>query len=34
VKDDSKTVRETLAEAAGQAGGQANIKRFARFEIG
>jgi len=34
VKDDSKTVRETLAGAAKQAGGDAKIKRFARFEIG
>jgi elongation factor Ts len=34
VKDDSKTVAETLAEAAKQVGGQAKIKRFVRFEIG
>ncbi len=34
VKDDSRTVAQTLAEAAGQAGGQAKIKRFVRFEIG
>jgi len=34
VKDDSKTVREVLAEAAKQAGGQAGIKRFVRFEVG
>lgn len=34
VKDDSKTVAQVLAEAAKQAGGQAKIKRFVRFEIG
>ena len=34
VKDDNKTVAETLAEAAQQAGGEAKIKRFIRFEIG
>lgn len=34
VKDDSKTVSQTLAEAAQQAGGKAKIKRFKRFEIG
>ncbi|MCX5645782.1 MAG: translation elongation factor Ts [Phycisphaerae bacterium] len=34
VKDDSKTVKEMLAEAAKQAGGQANIKQFVRFEVG
>jgi elongation factor Ts len=34
VKDDSKTVQEALEEAAKQAGGQATIKRFARFEVG
>jgi elongation factor Ts len=34
VKDDSKTVQQVLSDAAKQGGGQANIKRFARFEIG
>jgi len=34
VKDDSKTVVEVLAGAAKQAGGQAKIKKFIRFEIG
>jgi len=34
VKDDSKTVEQVLAEAARQAGGQAGIKRFVRFEVG
>jgi elongation factor Ts len=34
VKDDSKTVAQSLSEAASQVGGQAKIKRFARFEIG
>jgi len=34
VKDDSKSVREVLTEAAQQAGGQACIKRFVRFEVG
>ena len=34
VKDDSKTVREVLAEAAKQAGGQASVKQFVRFEVG
>ncbi len=34
VKDDSKSVREVLIEAAKQAGGEANIKRFVRFEVG
>jgi len=34
VKDDSKTVAQTLSGAASQAGGQAKIKRFVRFEIG
>ena len=34
VKDDSKTIRQFLSEAAKQAGGTANIKRFARFEVG
>ncbi len=34
VKDDSKTVEQVLAEAAKQSGGKANIKRFARFDVG
>jgi len=34
VKDDSKTVQQVLAEAAKQAGGQASIKQFVRFEVG
>jgi len=34
VKDDSKSVAQVLAEAAIQAGGQAKIKRFVRFEVG
>jgi elongation factor Ts len=34
VKDDSKTVKEMLAEAAKQAGGQATVRQFVRFEVG
>jgi len=34
VKDDSKTVAQVLAEAGKQAGGEAKIKRFARFDVG
>jgi elongation factor Ts len=34
VKDDTKTVRQVLAEAAKQAGGEANIKQFVRFAVG
>ncbi|HUW19418.1 MAG TPA: translation elongation factor Ts [Sedimentisphaerales bacterium] len=34
VKDDSKSVAEVLEEAAKQAGGEAKIKRFVRFEVG
>ncbi|HIJ66826.1 MAG TPA: elongation factor Ts [Planctomycetes bacterium] len=34
VKDDSKTVAQVLAEVAKQAGGEAKIKKFVRFEIG
>jgi len=34
VKDDSKTIEQVLADAAKQAGGQAKIKRFVRFEVG
>lgn len=34
VKDDSKTVAQVLDEAAKQAGGEAKIKRYVRFEVG
>ena len=34
VKDDSKSVEQVLAEAAKQAGGEAKITRFVRFEVG
>jgi elongation factor Ts len=34
VKDDSKTVAQVLSESAKEAGGDAKIKRFARFEVG
>ncbi len=34
VKDDSKSVSQVLADAAKQAGGEAKIKRFVRFEVG
>ena len=34
IKDDSKSVLQVLAEAAKQAGGRAEIKRFVRFELG
>ena len=34
VKDDSKSVEQVLAEAAKQAGGQAKILKFVRFEVG
>jgi elongation factor Ts len=34
VKDDSKSVEQVLAAAAKQAGGEAKIKRFVRFEVG
>jgi elongation factor Ts len=34
VKDDSKTVAQVLAEAAKQAGGEAKIKRYVRFDVG
>lgn len=34
VKDDSKSVAEVLANTAKQAGGEAKIKRFVRFEVG
>jgi len=33
VKDDSKSVAQVLTEAAEQAGGEAKIKRFVRFEV-
>jgi len=34
VKDDSKSIQQVLVEAAKQAGGQATVRRFARFEVG
>ena len=34
VKDNSKTVEQVLTEAAKQAGGEAKIQRFVRFEVG
>jgi elongation factor Ts len=34
VKDNSKTVEQILSEAAKQAGGEATIKRYVRFEVG
>ncbi len=34
VKDDSKSVEQVLTDAAKQAGGEAKIKRFVRFEVG
>lgn len=34
VKDDSKTVEQVLTEAAKQAGGEAQMKKFVRFEVG
>jgi elongation factor Ts len=34
VKDDTRTVQQVLAEAAKQAGGQASIRQFVRFEVG
>ena len=34
VKDDSKTIAQVLTDAAKQAGGEAAIKRFVRFEVG
>jgi elongation factor Ts len=34
VKDDSKTVRQVLAEAARQGGGEAKIERFVRLDVG
>ncbi len=34
VKDDSKSVAEVLNEAAKEAGGEAKVKRFVRFEVG
>ncbi len=34
VKDNSKSVEQVLTEAAREAGGEAKIKRFVRFEVG
>jgi elongation factor Ts len=34
VKDDSKSVAQVLTEAAKEAGGEAKIRRFVRFEVG
>lgn len=34
VKDDSKSVQQVITEAGKQAGGEASIKRFVRFEVG
>ena len=34
VKDDSKSVEQVLNDAAKQAGGEAKIKKFVRFEVG
>ena len=34
VKDDSKTIAQVVTDAAKQAGGDAKIKQFARFEVG
>jgi len=34
VKDDSKTVVEVISQAGKEAGGEAKIKRFVRFEVG
>jgi elongation factor Ts len=34
VKDDSRSVAQVLADAAKQAGGEAKIKKFVRFEVG
>ncbi|MGB2807116.1 MAG: translation elongation factor Ts [Sedimentisphaerales bacterium] len=34
VKDNSKTVEQVLTEAAKEAGGEAKIQRFVRFEVG
>jgi elongation factor Ts len=34
VKDDSKSVARVLTDAAKQAGGEAAVKRFVRFEVG
>ena len=34
VKDDSKTVAQILEDAAKQAGGQAKILDFVRYELG
>jgi elongation factor Ts len=34
VKDDSRSVAQVLSDAAKQAGGEAEVKRFVRFEVG
>jgi len=34
VKDDSKSVEQVITDAAKQAGGEAKIRRFVRFEVG
>jgi len=34
VKDDAKSVEQVLTDAAKEAGGEAKIKRFVRFEVG
>ena len=34
VKDNSKSVEQVLTEAAKEAGGEAKIQRFVRFEVG
>ncbi|MHC4345652.1 MAG: hypothetical protein ACYSUP_13315 [Planctomycetota bacterium] len=34
VKDDKKSVAQVLADAAKQAGGEAKITKFVRFEVG
>jgi len=34
VKDDTKSVAQVVAEAAKEAGGEAKIRRFVRFEVG
>ncbi|MEA3225395.1 MAG: translation elongation factor Ts [Planctomycetota bacterium] len=34
VKDDSKTVEQVLVDAAKEAGGQAKVRRFVRFDVG
>jgi elongation factor Ts len=34
VKEDKKKMREVVAEAGKKAGGELNVKRFARLEVG